>query len=82
VGLLAIALLGVVNRFGHQIQVTFIGSTGGVNDVTRAAASAGSGSKAKSPALGADNLWHQTTAAGKAQHAPDVGGSPGAWSDD
>jgi Flp pilus assembly pilin Flp len=77
-GLIAILLVGAVGRFGHEIQVTFIGSTGSkVEATTRSAAS----SQPRS-GKGSDGRWHSTDAAGKRLSAPDVEGAPGRWTYD
>jgi hypothetical protein len=76
VGLIALLLLGVVQRFSHQIQVTFVGSTGSTDDITR---SPFTGSPPRAPSRGSDGRWHGTDESGKPISAPDLSGQPGRW---
>jgi hypothetical protein len=79
-GSIAILLVGAVGRFGHQIQVTFIGSVGGKIEATGAANMPPS--SAMGSGKGADGRWHATDAAGQPMSAPDVEGAPGRWTYD
>ena len=76
VGLVVIALLGAVRRFGHEIQVAFVGSAGATDDIARPSYS---GSPPNRSSKSADGRWHATDSNGKSISAPDVGGTPGRW---
>jgi hypothetical protein len=76
VGLVAVLLMGVVQRFGRTIEVTFVGSAATTGDLMKPSYN---GSPPRRSSKSSDGRWHATDSDGKAISAPDLGGTPGRW---